>query len=115
MQLYEMVFVLRPTVDEKAIGDIKEEIKSFIGQNKGELKNFIDIGNKKLSYEIEKEKEGHFIRAFFNIDSVHLEELLRQVKTRDNVVRTMITKKIFVLPDDKNDEKERRKSNVAPK
>ncbi len=115
MQMYEMVFALRPTVDEKAIGDIKEEIKNFIGQNKGELKDFIDLGNKKLSYEIEKEKEGYFVKAFFNMDSVHLKELLRQVKTQDNVVRTMITKKIFVLPEDKDDGKERRKSNVSPK
>ncbi|HHF98932.1 MAG TPA: 30S ribosomal protein S6, partial [Candidatus Aerophobetes bacterium] len=55
MQLYEMVFALRPKLEEEGIKEIKEEIRGFIGQNGGEVEEYIDIGEKKLAYEVEGE------------------------------------------------------------
>lgn len=110
MQSYEMVFALRPGLEEEAIKGIKEEITGFIGQNEGNVEEFIDIGKRKLAYEIKGEEEGYFLRAFFSINPAYLDDLLKWVKARDNVIRVIITKrrKGALL-----EKEERRKSNVS--
>ncbi|RLE14006.1 30S ribosomal protein S6 [Candidatus Aerophobetes bacterium] len=108
MQVYEMVFALRPGLDEEAIKSVKDEIQGFIGQNGGEMEGFTDIGKRKLAYEVKKEKEAYFIKVSFSIDPSRIEDLLRWVRARDNVIRVMVTRKPSLAGEDK----ERRKSNV---
>lgn len=112
MQLYEMVFALRPKLEEEGIKEIKEEIRGFIGQNGGEVEEYIDIGEKKLAYEVEGEEEGYFIKAYFTINPAHLKDLFTWIKTKDNVIRVIITK-AKKKPVTSPQKEERRKTNVG--
>ena len=55
---YETVIIVNPKI--KHIGDIKERILKIIGDLNVEI--FEDLGNRDLAYEIQGEKEGHYIR-----------------------------------------------------
>lgn len=108
--MYEMVFALRPNLEEEKIKTIRDGIQNFIEKNDGRVEKFIDIGKKKLAYEAEGEKEGHFTRVFFNVNSAPVKELLRWVKAQEEVIRVAITRKgVDLLKKDI----ERRKSNVG--
>lgn len=97
MSLYEVVFALRPRLDEEKIKAIKEGIQSFVGKNEGKLEKFMDIGNRKLAYEVKGEEEGYFVRGLFSINSTPLSQLLRWVRTQDEVIRIAVTKKSINL------------------
>lgn len=59
---YETVIIVNPKV--KYIGDIKEKILKIIGDLNIEI--FEDLGNRDLAYEIQGEKEGHYIRIEYH-------------------------------------------------
>ncbi|MBC7188664.1 30S ribosomal protein S6 [Candidatus Aerophobetes bacterium] len=115
MQLYEMVFALRPTVDEAGVKAIKGEIEAFITQNEGKVENITDIGKKKLAYEVEKEEEGYFVRVFFRINPEVVKQLEGKMRAKNEVIRLMIMKRKQVLPLEKTkqQEEERSKSHVS--
>lgn len=113
MQLYEMVFALRPNLDEESINQIKEKIKNFVEKNEGRIEKFDDIGRKKLAYEVEKEEEGYFVRTFFSINSAPVNKMLTWTKSQPELIRTMITKKGVNLLKQQKKETERRGSNVS--
>ena len=55
---YETIIIVNPKI--KYIGDIKEKILKIIGDLN--IETFEDLGNRDLAYEIQGEKEGHYIR-----------------------------------------------------
>ncbi|MBE0477635.1 30S ribosomal protein S6 [Candidatus Aerophobetes bacterium] len=113
MRLYEIVFVLRPKLDEESLKNVKDEIKGFIEQNEGKVEKFIDLGKKKLTYEVEKEEEGYFIKAFFSVDSSPVNELIRWMRAQDNIIRLVVAKaKLDILSLENT---ERRKADVSSK
>lgn len=113
MRLYEMVFALRPTVDEAGIKAIKDEIETFITQNEGKVESVTDIGKKKLAYEVEKEEEGYFVRVFFRINPGFLKQLAGRMRAKNEVIRLMIIKRKQVSPLAKKQQEERSKSHVS--
>jgi len=109
--LYEMVFVLRSKLDEEGIKATKKKMQDFIERNEGKVEKFIDLGKRKLTYEVEGEEEGYFMRALFDINSIPTSELLRWLKAQDEVIRVVITKRGAHLLKEKI--KERREANVS--
>lgn len=94
MPLYEMCFALRPHTEEDLIKSIKERIRAFIEQNEGTLETLEEIGRKKLAYEVEKEEEGIFFRITFTLNSSpSVEELIKWMRARDEVIRLILVKK----------------------
>lgn len=105
MSLYQLCFALRPRVEEEAVKAIKDRIGAFIGQNEGKLEKIEEIGRKKLAYEVEGEKEGIFIRVFFEMDPSSLEELLTWMKAQNEVIRLiLIRRKISAVKSQKGRE-----------
>ena len=80
MNRYESVIIVKPEISkeefEKTIEELKDVIIGFSNEEKAELKTE-DIGVKKLAYEVQKHKEGHyFIFEFYS----HSEEFLELTK-----------------------------------
>ncbi len=49
MNKYEMMFIVKTTVEEDAAKKIAEDLKSVITSMKGEITDSKDLGNKKLA------------------------------------------------------------------
>jgi len=107
MPVYEMVFTLRPRVEEEIVKNIKDKIESFVVQNGGELGSIDEIGRKKLAYEVEGEEEGIFFRSSFVIDPSYLNEIVRWMRGRDEVIRLMVIRKKTALLKDKEKKEEK--------
>lgn len=113
MRRYEFVFVLKANLDEAIRNSTKDEIKSFVEQAKGNVEKFVDFGKRKLTYEVEKEKEGYFIKAFIGMDLTRINELIEWMRTQDNIIRFVVVK---ARPDiaSELETPERREANVNP-
>ena len=62
MNKYETVFILDADTAEPDEQAIVERIRSLISQQGGRLIAFDDWGMRKFAYEIQKKKQGHYIR-----------------------------------------------------
>jgi len=89
VKAYELLAILKPTIDtdevEQNIGKLKDTITSFGGN----VLNTNDMGRKKLAYETQNFRDGYFYVLTFELPADKVSEFKRQVKLNDNIIRTM--------------------------
>lgn len=90
MNKYEMMFIVKTTVEETKAVKVAEELKSIITSMKGEITDSKDLGNKKLAYPINKEVTGFYFVVDFTANNEIVSELDRKARINENVLRHMI-------------------------
>lgn len=93
MRAYELMFILRPSLDEETVKVNVEKFKGIIEANGGVVENVDLWGKRKLAYPIEKCNEGYYVLINFKAESDVPKELTRNLKISDIVIRDMIVKK----------------------
>lgn len=90
MNKYEMMFIVKTTIDEATVKSSIENLKSVITSMKGEITEEKDMGQKKLAYVINKEVTGFYYVINFNGTNDVVSELDRKAKIDENIIRHMI-------------------------
>ncbi len=90
MNKYEMMFIVKTTVEETEAVKVAEELKSIITSMKGEVTDSKDLGNKKLAYPINKEVTGFYFVVDFTANNEIVSELDRKARINENILRHMI-------------------------
>ena len=90
MNKYEMMFIVKTTIDEANVKSSVENLKSVITSMKGEITEEKDMGQKKLAYAINKEITGFYYVVNFNATNDIVSELARKAKIDENIIRHMI-------------------------
>ena len=90
MNKYEMMFIVKTTIEEAAVKATVDNLKSIITSMKGEIIEEKDMGQKKLAYPINKEITGFYYVVDFNANNELITELDRKAKIDENVIRHMI-------------------------
>ena len=89
MRTYELLAILKPTIDteevEQILGKVQESITAFGGK----MVNVDDIRRKKLAYETKNFRDGYFSVLTFELPADKVADLKRQIKLNDNIIRTM--------------------------
>lgn len=85
---YEAIIIVNPKI--KYIGDIKEKILKIIGDLNIEI--FEDLGNRRLPYEIQEEKEGHYIRIAFYAKNGIVNVLERYFRINSDIFKYLTEK-----------------------
>ena len=91
MNKYESVIIVAPTVNEKQQKEIKNKYTKLIKEN-GKLKDFQNLGKKKLAYEIKKNKEGIYMQIYFESEASFIAELERQYRIDDNIMKFIVVR-----------------------
>ena len=92
MQIYESIFIINPNLPDEDTAAVIKKMQDVVAKQGGEMIKFEDWGKKKLSYEIKKEKRGHY--AFFQFKSgpTAVSELERTYKMTDSVIKFLTVK-----------------------
>ncbi len=93
IRLYETVFVLKPDMEEEPREALIDRIKSVITDNNGEIVEVDTWGSKKLAYEINDFRTGYYTVIMFKGEPVTVNELERNYKIIDDVIRYLIINK----------------------
>ena len=91
MRKYETIFVLNANVEEEKRNELIQKFAGIINSN-GEVVKIDEWGNKKLSYEIQKMREGYYVLVEYNVNTDLPKELERNLRITDEVIRYMTTK-----------------------
>lgn len=87
---YELVFIVRPTLDEEATKALVEKFKELIAAN-GTVDGMDEWGRRRLAYPIDDQNEGYYVQVNFTCGNSFPAELDRQLKINDGILRSLIT------------------------
>jgi small subunit ribosomal protein S6 len=89
---YELVYIVRPTVDEQALAAVNERVDKFVANNGGEIKRRDDWGKRRLAYPISKFTEGFYSVLQLNLPPTAVRELERSLKLTEEVLRYLVVR-----------------------
>lgn len=90
MSKYELMYIARPEVDEEKLNGIREKVQGFVSQNNGELIEQESLGKRRLAYLVNDYREGIYTVVTFHGHTDTVNELDRQLKLNDDVIRHMV-------------------------
>ena len=91
MSTYELIYVLKPNLEEEAKTIVLDKIKGII-ESSGEVVKVDTWGTRKLAYPIEKITEGYYVLINFKSTTEVPKEIDRNLKIMENAIRHMIIK-----------------------
>jgi len=89
---YEILIIYDPTLTQEILEERISNFKKWVEELSGKVENVEDKGVEKLTYEINKTAQGHFVLINFNLDPLKVEELRKEIKLDETVWRYMIKK-----------------------
>lgn len=92
MNNYEMVVVFKPNLEEETRKAALERLYDAINSN-GKVGEVDDWGQRKLAYEINYIKEGHYYIVNFEADPSIIKEVERRSQIQDSIIRYMVISK----------------------
>lgn len=89
---YELVYIVRPTVDEQALAGVNERVERFITANGGEITHRDDWGKRRLAYPVSRFSEGFYSVLKLNLPPTAVRELERTLKLTEEVLRYLVVR-----------------------
>ncbi|GGM28535.1 30S ribosomal protein S6 [Paraliobacillus quinghaiensis] len=96
MRNYEIMYIIRPNIEEEARTALMERFNSILTDNGAEIEKVDEKGKKRLAYEINDFRDGYYVVIKFKGDDKSINEFDRQAKFTDDIIRH-----IAVREDDK--------------
>ena len=90
---YELVYIADPDLEEAALTELADSVKSWIEASGGSLESVDAWGKRKLAYSINKKSEGVYYVLDVQLPGDPGSELERQLRLSEQVLRYMITTK----------------------
>jgi small subunit ribosomal protein S6 len=87
MQLYESIFVVRPSLSDEDTSKIIEKMKGVLEKSGATLLKLENWGKKKLAYEVKRERKGTFVYFHFKSPGNVVGELERSYRLEDSVIK----------------------------
>ena len=92
MREYEVMYILKPSYDDEKYNQLIEKYNALVQNNGGEVLSVEQIGKKRLAYEIQKLREGYYVLMRINGSPELPQELERNFKIADEVMRYLVTR-----------------------
>ena len=92
MRAYEVMYILRPDLEEEATRELIERLSAVVTSHGGEDLKINEWGKRRLAYEIEKLHEGYYVLMNFNSEAEAVFELERHMKISEDVIRFLTIK-----------------------
>ncbi len=93
MKAYEVLYIIRPDLDDETLTTNVDKFAEVVTNNGGAELSVDKWGKRRLAYEINDFKDGTYILMNFNGEARTVQELERVMKISDNVLRFLTTKK----------------------
>lgn len=91
MENYEIMFIVKPTLDENTIKSTVKSLETIITDMKGKVQTK-DMGKRELAYPIKKEISGFYYVLTVEASHETIAEFDRKVRINENILRHQIIK-----------------------
>ena len=87
---YELMVIINPEIDERQVPTTLDKFLAVITNDGGSIENVDVWGRRRLAYEIQKKTEGIYAVVNFTATSAATQELDRQLKLNEQLMRTKV-------------------------
>lgn len=92
MRKYEIMFIIKPTLDEASIKNAFENVKKVLTDNKAKVLEEKEMGQRDLAYEIKKHKTGYYFLLTVEASNEAINEFNRISNISEDIIRSLVTK-----------------------
>lgn len=85
--LYEGMYILSATLSDDARQKALEKINNGITGRGGEIHKVFDQGRKKLAYEVDGRREGHYFLLYFSTLTSNLADMWKEYHLNEDLIR----------------------------
>ena len=89
MRKYEIMYIIRPDMEEEARESLIERFSNILTDNGAEIDKVDEKGKRRLAYEINDYRDGYYVVVNFKSDETAVNEFDRLAKFSDDIVRHM--------------------------
>lgn len=90
--MYELVYIVRPTVEEQTLAAVNEKVERFIKSGGGAITHRDDWGKRRFAYPILKFTEGFYTVLQFNLPPPAVRELDRSLQLTEEILRYLVVR-----------------------
>ncbi|MFS0784082.1 30S ribosomal protein S6 [Bacillus sp. 1P06AnD] len=92
MRKYEIMYIIRPNIEEEAKKALVERFNTILTDNGAEVTETKDWGKRRLAYEINDFRDGYYMILKVQSDAAAVQEFDRLAKINEDMIRHMVTK-----------------------
>jgi small subunit ribosomal protein S6 len=87
---YELMYIVRPDVDDDGLRAAVDSVKSLVEGQGGEVRKTTMWGKRRLAYEVKHLRDGHYVIAELRLDGSKVAEVERALRIHDSVFRHLL-------------------------
>jgi len=84
---YEIMFIVRPDIEEAEIDKIIETFSGYITQGGGAIKQTEKMGRRRLAYTVRKFNDGFYILLIVDSPASLIHEIERRLRVSEQVIK----------------------------
>ncbi|MFN2452527.1 MAG: 30S ribosomal protein S6 [Candidatus Dormibacteria bacterium] len=87
---YELMYIVRPELDDDAVRAATDGVQSLVENIGGEVIKTTPWGKRRLAYEVQHLRDGHYVLAQLRLEATRVGELERALRISDTVFRHLL-------------------------
>lgn len=92
MRNYELMFVVRPTLEEEATLNVLANIKTILEEQKAKIVSEKNMGRRELAYEVKGFKNGNYFLLVVEAEPTAVKEFDRIANINEDIIRHIVVK-----------------------
>lgn len=92
MAQYDLNVILNPSLDQAQLQTEKDYIETAVRTSGGTIANLDEWGNRRLAYQIAKEREGYYLIYKLDLAEDRTNAIQASLRLRDNVRRVLVVR-----------------------
>lgn len=93
MKKYELMFIVKPTIEENEVKKVFESMKTLLKNMKSNIIEEKEMGQRQLAYEIKKHSVGYYFYLLVESTPEPIKEFERVAQINENIIRSLVVKK----------------------
>ncbi|MGC9349865.1 MAG: 30S ribosomal protein S6 [Anaerolineae bacterium] len=89
---YELMFIVNPELAEEELDTLLQRVQRYLDDANARVFSFKSWGLRRLAYIIQGHREGRYYLVHFAADSETINNLDRNLRLIENIIRHLITK-----------------------
>jgi len=89
MRNYEMVFIVRPDVNDDDVQKLITQMEGVVASAGGKVDKVEKMGRRRLAYRVSKQREGFYVLFYIQGTGDTVKEFERRLKVTDAVIKHM--------------------------
>jgi small subunit ribosomal protein S6 len=86
------MFIVNPELDEEALDTLLQRVQRYLDNAEAQIFSFKSWGMRRLAYVIQGHREGRYYLVHFGADPQAINDLDRNLRLIEDVIRHLVTK-----------------------